>query len=305
MRPAPLLGIAGLSTRTVHLSRGTMTLLDSDPEGVRGGGRRPVLFVHGFGRGSLQLAPLALVFRHSGRVLVPDLFDLGGRSASRAGSTDVLHHADSLDELCFSLGVDAVDVVGISFGGWVGAWLAIRAPERVARLFLVNPAGVRARSEELAELYRTADADDALYRRVVSGPPFVGVPLVSRILERAFMRTLTDPSIARFLETVDDEHFLDESLDRIRSETFLLLGAADELLDLRATAELFRARVPGVRGKWVEGGSHNLGYEAFEVLCEELAAFLGTGRLPARSRVLGLARHLKIPPKTFDLEAAP
>jgi pimeloyl-ACP methyl ester carboxylesterase len=35
----------------------------------------------------------------------------------------------------------AVDVLGLSFGGWLGTWLAVRHPSKVGQLCLENPAG--------------------------------------------------------------------------------------------------------------------------------------------------------------------
>jgi pimeloyl-ACP methyl ester carboxylesterase len=52
----------------------------------------------------------------------------------------VFHTLDVLD----ALGLDRVDVVGLSLGGWLGAELALRHPRRVDRLVLVDAAGVRA-----------------------------------------------------------------------------------------------------------------------------------------------------------------
>src|SRR5262249_61521907 len=51
----------------------------------------------------------------------------------------VFHTVDVMDEL----GLEQADVVGLSLGGWLAAELALRHPQRVKRLVLVNAAGVR------------------------------------------------------------------------------------------------------------------------------------------------------------------
>lgn len=63
------------------------------------------------------------------------------------GASDVPPGAYSMDrlgrdvvELLAALGIGAVHFCGLSMGGMVGQWLAVRAPERVDRLVLANTA---------------------------------------------------------------------------------------------------------------------------------------------------------------------
>ena len=51
--------------------------------------------------------------------------------------------AYQLVDLLDALGLDSVDVVGVSIGGWIAAELAIRHPRRVRSLSLVSPLGLR------------------------------------------------------------------------------------------------------------------------------------------------------------------
>ncbi len=61
------------------------------------------------------------------------------------GALDLtLHHVDLLD----ALGLSKVKVVGISIGAWMAAELAAIQPSRVEQLVLVNPLGLKDRSEE-------------------------------------------------------------------------------------------------------------------------------------------------------------
>jgi pimeloyl-ACP methyl ester carboxylesterase len=285
----------GLGPKWIATRRGDMLVYDSETAGSP-----PLLLLHGLGRGAAQLLPLALAFRRVRRVILPDLLDFAGPSRSHTGTTSLPHHVDTLHELLDALDVAAVDVAGVSFGGWLAVLHAASDPARVRRLFLVNPAGLREGSAEIGELYRTADTDDTLYHRVISGAPFVGVPLVSALLARGFSRTLTHPSIVRFLQTVRPEHFVDDVLCDLECATYLLLGRDDRLLPATATRDRYLASVRDVDGAWAEGCSHNLGYEAFETMCAELARFIGIGRLP-RSRVLDVAAHLRVPPRLTSL----
>ncbi len=260
--------------------------------------RPPVLFVHGLGRGGGQLVPLAAAFRGVRSVLVPDLFDLGGRSRGRGRTLTIPEHAEVLGELLEQHG--PAEVVGISLGGWVAAWLAAQRPELVHGLYLVNPAGTREDAEALGDLYRETARGGELYRRVVASRPFLGVPVVSALLERGFLRVLQTPDVRALIDGIEEHHFIEHALPRITCRVRLLLSESDLLLRPAATLQVWTAGVRDLEGLWVAETSHNLGYEAFEVLLDDLAGYLGMRRAPA-SWIATVASHLRVPPRTRPL----
>ncbi|WP_231336388.1 alpha/beta fold hydrolase [Actinomadura graeca] len=118
----------------------------------------PILLLHGRG-GHLEtfartLPALAAAGR---RAIAFDLLGHGLTGRSPSGSytvEDLTGHALATMD---ALGVDAVDLVGQSLGGWVAALAAVRAPARVRRLVLIEPAGLQPEAERLADpVVRTA-----------------------------------------------------------------------------------------------------------------------------------------------------
>ena len=115
-----------------------------------GGGGAPVLFVHGFGFSALETWRDQLVALSRTRtVFAPDLYWFGD-SVPRAptGMDTAAAQADGLLELLDRLGLSRVDVVGVSYGGFVALQLALRHPERVGRLVLLDSAGLQPTAAE-------------------------------------------------------------------------------------------------------------------------------------------------------------
>src|SRR5574339_351359 len=61
----------------------------------------------------------------------------------------VLHYIDLLD----LLEVDRISIVGTSLGGWIAAALAIAHPERVERLVLAAPGGIKVDGVERFDVF--------------------------------------------------------------------------------------------------------------------------------------------------------
>ena len=117
--------------RSIRLPQGELSYF------VAGSGR-PLVHLHGAGgvRPNLGLTRLS----ESLALYLPVLPGFDGMSEfvgvdSMQGLAGVV--ADFIDVV---IG-EAADVLGLSFGGWLAAWLAVLHPDKVAQLCLENPAG--------------------------------------------------------------------------------------------------------------------------------------------------------------------
>lgn len=140
----------------------------------------PVVCLHGItghGERFRRIAEERLAARY--RVLA---FDLRGHGRSRwEPPWDVETHAADVLETATALGAERPAWIGHSFGGRVLMHLAARAPERVERMILLDPAiqtspadGLEGAESERAEK-AFASFEDALATRL-SGPGLVNTP---------------------------------------------------------------------------------------------------------------------------------
>lgn len=112
----------------------------------------PVVLLHGRG-GHLETfaRTLPALVAAGRRAIAFDILGHGLTGRSPSGSYTVEELTDHVLATLDALGLDAVDLVGQSLGGWAAALAALRAPERVRRLVLIEPAGLQAEAERLAD----------------------------------------------------------------------------------------------------------------------------------------------------------
>ncbi|MGY1718644.1 alpha/beta fold hydrolase [Blastococcus sp. SYSU DS0552] len=220
---------------------------------LRDGEGPSLLYLHGVGDLGGWLPALAQLAR-AHRVLRPDHPGFNGSDdLAVATPADVAGvHLRLLDEL----GVDAVDVVGCSFGGWVAVELALLAPERVGRLVLIDPAGMPAEEEA---------------PQVLDLPPDLAAPLTfsgAEMQEAARRRALDMDPVAverdrRNREAArrlaGDPYMHDPALPRraaaLRMPVRLIWGEDDRIIPV-SHARAWTAAIPHTQLAVVPGAGH-------------------------------------------------
>ena len=228
-----------------------------------GAGEPALLLIHGLGgqwRNWLANIPTLAGER---RVIAVDLPGFG-RSAMPRGQISVRGYADVLDELCERLGLGPVVAVGNSLGGFIAAELALSHPERVARLVLVDAAGIvpsvweRTRAlpflwtnaligARMAAANRTIASRPglrrALLRLVAHDPASLDADLVYYGLLDG-PRPGTADALAASLSYLS--HEWGDRLEEIRCPTLVIWGEGDALIPVRHARE-FARRIPDAR----------------------------------------------------------
>ncbi len=98
----------------------------------------PLLFLHGLGAGSVQTTS-AFTHLDGHYVIAPDM---PGHGESQDFSPDDMsfdNFADLVIELMDSLGLDTINLGGLSMGSGISLNIALRYPERVKKLILLRP----------------------------------------------------------------------------------------------------------------------------------------------------------------------
>ncbi len=242
-----------MATESMIRAKETVIDVRGAPTFVReAGAGAPILFLHGpeDPAWTPALARLAAKFR----VVAPDHPGMGRTplGASVEAIDDLVdHYLDVID----TLGLGDAPLVGVSFGGWIAAELAVVLGPRLRRLVLVNAAGLRVGDADLPELYLMSDEElarflvaDARSAELIFPPTDDAALIERRLVQRANLARFTwqpywhDPKLAGRLR-------------RIVASTLVLWGSDDRFIPL-AHAREFGARIPGATLRLIERAGH-------------------------------------------------
>jgi pimeloyl-ACP methyl ester carboxylesterase len=132
------------------LSRTTVPIAGVDLEVFECGSGEPILFLHG-AAGVPQASPFLELIGRQRRVIAPSHPGFG-----RSSLPDWIDSVDDIAhiylELMDRLDLPRVKLIGCSIGGWIAAELATKSPERIEKMILVGPEGVKVGSRDKLDI---------------------------------------------------------------------------------------------------------------------------------------------------------
>jgi pimeloyl-ACP methyl ester carboxylesterase len=233
------------------------------------GDGEPLVFLHGAGTvtGFDALLPLAERFR----LIVP--FHPGYGPSADDTTVDSIHdlrrhYLDLFDEL----GVDEFALAGQSLGGWLAASFAVDHSERVKRLVLAAPVGLKVDEHPTLDIFAVPGEELPGYLTanlsVFEG--HVPMPPTPEFLADRY-RELT--STARILWARMYDLKLPRWLHRLTMPTLILWGDADRIVPVEQAA-VWADLVPGAEVKTLPGVGHLMFDESSDAV-DAVAAFVG------------------------------
>jgi pimeloyl-ACP methyl ester carboxylesterase len=215
----------------------------------------PLLFLHP----EIGIDPAAEVLdclAQGAHVIAPSHPGFGGSEQPRSFTTidDLAYfYLDLLD----ALGLSGVTLVGVSLGGWLAAEMAVKSTERLSRLVLANPVGIKLGDREtrdIVDMFAVTEPefnalaywDPTIAARDYKAMPDADVRIVARNREAtaryAWSPYMHDPK-------------LEGRLHRIRIPTLFLWGTSDRIVS-QAYGRAYCAAIPGARFEGLERAGH-------------------------------------------------
>jgi pimeloyl-ACP methyl ester carboxylesterase len=241
----------------------------------RQGSGRPLLFLHGL-LGALPESGLLAALARGAEVLAPSHPGFG-----ESMLPDWLGNIDDLAYLYLDL-LDALDLrdvvlVGSCMGAWIAAEMMVRCPNRVARMVLVNPMGIKPggrESRDYPDIYALhPDAVTALlwHRQELAPDP-------AALSDTELEALLRDRETAALLlwEPYMHNPRLPRRLHRIRVPTLVVRGERNGLIS-PAVARGFAGAIQGAQYLELPAAAHAVEYEQPDALAASIAAFMAEG----------------------------
>src|SRR5215470_9642817 len=257
---------------TLQDSVAAMTVNGIRLEVVEKGRGRPLLFLHP-GIGLEPNAPVIDQLAEGARVIAPSHPGFGNSEQPKSFTTvdDLAYfYLDMLEQL------DLKDVilVGVSFGGWIAAEIAVKSTARLSHLVLANAVGIKVSARETRdivdmfaltepELNALAYFDPKLAERDYKAMAEADVRIIARNRE-ASARYGWSPYM--------HNPKLKGRLHRIRIPTLFLRGVADRVLT-EHYGRAYCAAIPGARFETIAHAGHYPHIEAPDAFARAVFAF--------------------------------
>jgi pimeloyl-ACP methyl ester carboxylesterase len=240
---------------------------------LRGGQGEPLLYLHGSDDAGRWL-PIHVALAKHFDVIAPDHLGFGESDRPdwlEAMDDLVLHYADLLDALDLS----SVSVLGVSFGGWVAAEMAVFSPQRVRKMVVVDALGLHVDGASVPDPFMLTYAD---YTRLVVDD----ASLVERMLaepddESNLRRRLKGQATLALLawQPLLHDPKLARRLGRISAPTLVVWGAQDRLVPV-AHGHAYADAIPQARLEVIPDCGHLPHIERPDELVNHVRTFLGS-----------------------------
>ena len=224
----------------------------------------PLVLLHGISSNSLAWMPNVAALAESHRVYAVDHIQDGGRSVATRALKDLGDHLAWLDGLFDELGlVQGVNLLGLSYGGWLVAQYALAKPQRLRKLVLVAPAGtvlplatewlVRAVACAIPLRWFTSSFLRWLLHDLAQRPA-TQRPHFEEVVSEAFtaLRCVAPHSM------VPPTVISDEELQRLAVPALYVVGRNEKICAPLLAIDRLKAVAPHITTRLIEGAGHDL-----------------------------------------------
>lgn len=250
-----------------------MTVAGIELDVLRRGTGSPLLLLHGFQHLDPRLPVVDLLARNA-ELIAPSHPGFGGskRPADFGTIYDLVH---LYLELLESLPKGPLTLMGLSFGGWLAAEIAVKAGRRIDRLILVDALGIKISDRETPDILDVFNAHpDEVVRRSWHDPA-ANAPRYDDMEDEELV------TVSRNRESLCRYGFhpymynpqLKRWLGNIKARTLVLWGASDGVVK-PAYGEAYAKLIPGARFETIAAAGHHPEIEQPAALAARVQTFL-------------------------------
>jgi pimeloyl-ACP methyl ester carboxylesterase len=251
---------------------GSLTVDGARIEMIERGSGPPLLFLHaenGIEPSSAAIAELA----KSAHVFAPTHPGYG-----RSELPDGMRTVDDLSYFYLDLldqrDLHDVTVVGVGFGGWIAAEIAVKSTARLKRLVMANAVGIKVGGRETRDIADIFAITDPEYLALTYSDAKAGMRDYKSLPDRDVLAAArAREATARFAwSPYFHNPRLKSRLHRIRIPTLVLWGAHDRMLS-ESYGRAYCAAIPGARFELIDRAGHFPDHEQPQLFAGRVTAF--------------------------------
>lgn len=260
-------------TNTAESATERLSVAGLELDVLRRGAGRPLLLLHGFQNVDPRARFLDLLGRHA-EIIAPSHpgFGHSPRPVEFEAVYDLVHlYLDVLEALPF----EKVTLVGLSFGGWLAAEVAVKCAHRLDRLVLVDALGIKISDREtpdICDVFNTSPQE--VLRRSWHDPGKWAPDFDAMSDEQLVVRARNWDSLCLYgWHPYMYNAQLKRWLRRISVPTLVLWGTSDGIVK-PSYGQAYSALIPGSRFELIEQAGHHPEIEQPEAFVDRLVKFL-------------------------------
>ena len=240
----------------------------------------PLLLLHGFGDSMISFVQTARWLTPRHHVLLPQLPGFGESPDNPDLSYSIRSQVERVHALLDKKGWQKAHLVGNSMGGHISAAFALRYPERVGKLVLLSPAGLRVddpipyRPQE--KPISTPEAYDAFMGQLFYKRPWVPEPFKKDFMAKSAERFEWLAHVRQEIREGED-YILNDRIPEIKAPTLIIWGRHDGVVRV-AHAPVWHQSISGSKLILQEDSGHSPQYEYPERTARQILEFLGESR---------------------------
>jgi pimeloyl-ACP methyl ester carboxylesterase len=250
-----------------------------------------VVMLHGFTGSKENWYPVAKLLRGHYRLLIPDLPGWGESQRVDGADYGFLAQSERVDHFIAKVAADPRGVVllGHSMGGGIAAVVAARYPQQVARVGLIDAAGVRFADNRFGEQVLAgknpfAVEDEASLKRYLDtvfhdakARPWAPWPASSIYINRRRGDAAFEQQVLERIGRGDESFLPGKAAAAIRQPALLLWCRQDAVIDFSAMA-LYAERIPQASRVLLDGCGHMSLVEQPQMVAQAIEMLIERGQ---------------------------
>lgn len=262
-----------MSTATTAAATQRVPIAGVELDVLRRGSGQPLLLLHGFQHLDPRL-PIVELLARDAELIAPTHpgFGASKRPADFGTVYDLVHlYLEFID----TLPQGPLTLMGLSFGGWLAAEIAVKAGRRIDKLILVDALGIKVSDRETPDILDVFNVHPEEVVRKSWHDPAKNAPRYDDMEDDELI------AVSRNRETLCRYGFhpymynpqLKRWLRNIKARTLVLWGASDGIVK-PAYGEAYTKLIPGARFETIAAAGHHPEIEQPAALAQRVHAFM-------------------------------